>query len=217
MKKGETDFLLFLLSRGAGKAYVPASTAELAKGFGISQQSASRWLSSLEKQGLVERKRSGVKLAGAGVGRLKKIFLELQSAFESKPIQINGVVFTGLNDGRYYLSLEGYRKQFVEKLGFAPFPGTLNLRISEPSKKVFLSERKGIELKGFSFKERVFGALKVFRAEINGVEAALVIPERSHYGSDVVEVASRFFLREKLGLKDCDEVKVSVELNDGLV
>ena len=45
-------------------------------------------------------------------------------------VTLEGTVFTGLGEGAYYISKEAYRKQFTEKLGFEPYPGTLNLKLS---------------------------------------------------------------------------------------
>ncbi len=44
-------------------------------------------------------------------------------------ITLEGTVFTGLGEGAYYIGRESYRQQFVEKLGFDPYPGTLNLKL----------------------------------------------------------------------------------------
>lgn len=38
-----------------------------------------------------------------------------------------GRVFSGVGEGSFYVSL--YSKKFLEKLGFRPYPGTLNLRL----------------------------------------------------------------------------------------
>ena len=44
-------------------------------------------------------------------------------------LDVTGVLFSGLGEGAYYIMIKGYRKQFQSKLGFDPFPGTLNLRL----------------------------------------------------------------------------------------
>ncbi|MEM1537956.1 MAG: DUF120 domain-containing protein [Candidatus Nezhaarchaeales archaeon] len=55
---------------------------------------------------------------------LQKIFGEGREV-----LTLEGEVFTGLGEGAFYVTREGYRSQFIEKLDFDPFPGTLNLRI----------------------------------------------------------------------------------------
>jgi CTP-dependent riboflavin kinase len=45
-------------------------------------------------------------------------------------VTLEGTVFTGLGEGAYYISKETYLKQLTEKLGFEPYLGTLNLKLS---------------------------------------------------------------------------------------
>ena len=42
---------------------------------------------------------------------------------------LNGTVQSGLGEGAYYMSLRPYTDQFLEILGFSPFPGTLNVQL----------------------------------------------------------------------------------------
>ncbi|MEM1586070.1 MAG: DUF120 domain-containing protein [Candidatus Bathyarchaeia archaeon] len=220
-KEVAKDFMLlyFLAKMGAYHEPVRISTTSLAKKVGLSQQSISRYLISLEKKGLIRRTISKggslIRLSKAGEDFLKKIYLDLSVIFEEKrPMIIEGEVFSGLGEGAYYVSQEGYRRQFIEKLGFDPYLGTLNLRITdEKSMKVrdMLDVYPGIEIKGFRNKSRTYGLVKCFLATVNGREkGAVVLASRSHYGKDVLEVIAPVYLRDKLGLKDGDKVKVEI-------
>ena len=108
--------------------------------------------------------------------------------------------------------MEGYKRQFEEKLGFTPYPGTLNLKI--PKEQMFfrakLDEMDGIKIEGFKTKERTFGDVKAFRCRVDGIEGAIVIPQRTHYPKDVIEIIAPVKLRDVLGLKDGDWVEVEV-------
>ena len=44
---------------------------------------------------------------------------------------INGEVTTGLGKAAYFLSQEFYTKEFKKNLGFIPYPGTLNVIVSD--------------------------------------------------------------------------------------
>ena len=44
-----------------------------------------------------------------------------------------------MGEGSYYMSLKGYKKQFKEKLGYEPFPGTLNLKLED---KIYMDKKK---------------------------------------------------------------------------
>lgn len=222
IKENFKDFMLlyFLAKMGAYNEPIKISTTNIAEKLGLSQQSISRYLISLEKKGLIHRtistEGSLIKISKSGEGFLRKIYLDLSAIFMEKPrsILIEGEVFSGLGEGAYYISQEGYKKQFLEKLGFNPYPGTLNLKISNGKGvmlRAMLNIYPGIEIKGFKNKNRTFGPVKCFLATINSREkGAVVIAERTHYGEDVLEVISPVYLREKLGLKDGDKVKVEI-------
>ena len=223
-KVGKMFFtLLALAEEGTCTQEVEITTSDLARKIGSSQQTASRHLIELEKAGLITRAvtRRGcrIRLTEQGIGVLRDVYTSLKKALEpALPtyLVIKGTVFTGLGEGAYYVTREGYRRQFVEKLGFEPYPGTLNLRITDPESlraRRELDYYPGIEIKGFEAEGRTFGAGKCFRALVNDeIEAAVVIAYRSHYGPSVLEVISPVYLRGKLGLEDGDEVKVKVFL-----
>jgi len=206
-----------LIEVGAYPDEVIFTTTELAKLLGASQQTASRHLIELEKMGLIHRVRLGrresIKITAGGVKHLDNMFLTLRRAFEMKKTELvfEGVIFSGLGEGAYYMNQEGYRKQFVEKLGFAPYPGTLNMRVrKEDQEEVRMLEASPfILIEGFTDGGRSFGPAKCFHGKIaDKVECALISPVRTHYQGDVVELISKDFLRKTLHLKDGESIKV---------
>jgi riboflavin kinase len=105
--------------------------------------------------------------------------------------------------------------QIIEKLGFDPYPGTLNLKLTDSSDIYFrdvLSHRAGILIKGFSDGKRTYGSVKAFKAKVRGIDAAVLLIERTHYGRDILEVIAPVNLRQALNLKDGDRVSVEVYL-----
>ncbi|PIU59668.1 riboflavin kinase, partial [Candidatus Bathyarchaeota archaeon CG07_land_8_20_14_0_80_47_9] len=44
---------------------------------------------------------------------------------------IKGKISTGKGEGAQFVKLPWVRKQIIQKLGFTPFPGTLNIRLTE--------------------------------------------------------------------------------------
>src|SRR3989442_5472768 len=144
MKPSHLLALYKLSEMGATDKEVVCSTSDVAKRVGSSQQTASRRLMEMEKLDLIERTRNGrdqkVRITGEGLRQLSDMYLNLKRDFEgpTKDLVITGTVFTSLSERSYYMSLDGYRKQFISKLGFDPFPGTLNLRVS----KADLNNRK---------------------------------------------------------------------------
>ncbi len=121
---------------------------------------------------------------------------------------IHGRLVSGLGEGQRYLSREGYLKQFRKKLGFEPFPGTLNIKLGGPFDP---SGRQVIKIEGFLDEGRTFGECICYRARVKGIEAAIVRPERSSYPPDLVEVVAPVSLRRSLGLADGDVVELTLD------
>ncbi len=203
---------------GGTREVLRISSRELAERINQSAQTAARKLKELEEAGYIERTltKDGqfVVITERGKDLLHREYLDYRRIFEELPnsVIIRGKVTSGVGEGAYYVSLEGYRRQFVEKLGFDPFPGTLNLKI--PKEQMFfrklLDREEGILIEGFSAENRTFGEVKAFKCRVNGIDSALVIPQRTHYPDDVLEVISPVKLRDALGLKDGDFVEIEV-------
>jgi len=215
-------FTLFKLAEmGASRRTVKISTEYLAKRVGLSQQSASRHLIRLEKRGWISRTITPegclIRITDSGISELKKLYSSLQAIFEAAyplSVTLEGILFTGLGEGAYYVTRNGYRKQFIEKLGFDPFPGTLNLKLTsdyDVKTRMELESYPAIEIQGFKSKTRTFGPVKCYPAVINNkVKGAVVAALRSHYNSSVIEVIAPYYLRGKLKLKDGHKVKVEI-------
>jgi riboflavin kinase len=172
---------------------------------------------------MIDRRRSGrgfaVKLTTRGLEAARAYYSTLKGAIEGQPEEITfrGRVFTGFGEGGYYVSLGGYAGQFQAKLGFEPFPGTLNLRMSSPTmleQRRQLQFLKGIEIQGFEDGSRTYGPVKCFRARFEGqYQAAVLGIERTHYDHSVIEIIAPFNLRKKLGITDGDECYVVTYLD----
>jgi len=207
---------------GGCEGGIDISSTRLADRLGVSQQTAARRLQDLEKEGLIVReitaKGQNIKITKEGVRRLWEVYVGLKRVFEEKPqtIKVKGEVFSGMGEGRYYVSIDGYRKRFEEKLGFTPYPGTLNLKLKsyhDVQTRRLLEAYPGIIIEEFEEGGRTFGRVKCFRALIEGkIEGSLLLINRTHYGDDVVEIISPVFLREALNLKDGENVTIYVIL-----
>ncbi len=219
--------MMELVAMGAKDRPVPLTTVELAKKLGKSQQLASKHLEEMEKDGLIERIRSGgqthIKLTKAGVASAASLYKVLDNAFGEgeKVMIVRGSIFNGLGEGAYYVSLNGYKKQFISKLGFEPHPGTLNIRLnSAVDRKIRrdLGLGKGIHIEGFSDGKRTYGGAECFRAVLNGkVKSAVLILERTSHDDSVLEVISPVNVRQTLKLKEGDEIETRIYVgNSGL-
>jgi riboflavin kinase len=213
--------LLKLAEMGAYNRTAKISTEYLAKKLGISQQTASRYLIELERKGWIQRKTtpegSLIKIDEAGSSELQKLYSELKMLMEKTyplSVTLEGIVFTGLGEGAYYVSKPDYKKQIREKLGFEPYPGTLNIKLSSDydiKTRMELEAYPAIEVTGFQNEDRSFGTVKCYPAVIGGkVKGALVTAMRSHYDASVLEIIAPLCLRKQLSLKDGHKVKVEI-------
>jgi riboflavin kinase len=213
--------LLKLAEMGAYRRVAKISTDYLAKKLGISQQTASRYLIELENKNWIQRNitpdGSLIKIDEQGTRELQKLYSELKVLMEKSyppSVTLEGTVFTGLGEGAYYIGKEHYRKQIVEKLGFEPYPGTLNLKLSSDydiKTRMELDAYPSVEVKGFQNEDRTFGLVKCYPVMIgNEVKGALVTALRSHYDASVLEIIAPSCLRKSLCLKDGNKVKVEV-------
>jgi len=213
--------LLKLAEMGAHRRTAKISTEYLAGKLGTSQQTASRYLIELDKNGWIKRAVTPegclIKITDAGIKELKKLCSNLCFLIEAAyppSITLEGVVFTGLGEGAYYISKERYTKQFIEKLGFEPYPGTLNLKLTtdyDVKTRSELEAYPAIEIEGFRNEDRTFGSVKCYPVTIeNRVKGALILALRSHYDTSVIEIIAPVFLRKHLNLKDGHKVKVEV-------
>lgn len=217
LKLEELHVLRLLVSLGATRSPVDITSREVGTQIGTSQQAADRYLLSLEKRGYVARRlaarRQRLTVTAEGLEELRKEFHGLRRLFEGPAkMHLTGQVTSGLGEGRYYLSQPGYVLQFTERLGYSPYPGTLNVRVRAEDLLTVGSVRNwaGIRIDGFHAGGRTFGGATCFVARLSSQPCHLIVPDRSHY-KDVIELIAPVCLRETLHLKDDDPVEVAVE------
>ena len=115
--------------------------------------------------------------------------------------------------------------QFQEKLGFKPYKGTLNLKMSELNKALLrenLENQTPIIIDGFKDEnsERTYGEVKCYGCKIsrlddrkNKIDAAILDIERTHHEKNILEILAEPYLRDYLKLKDGDKVIIELIKN----
>ena len=215
--------LSYLLSKGAKHNYVAITTSALGKSIQKSQQSASKHLLELEENQFIERIVSGrntsVKITDKGFSEMVKLSTILQKSLNSFPshVEIKGTLVSGMGEGAYYMGLKGYTKQFKSKIGYVPFPGTLNVRIDQKIHQEAIKQFEtlnGIKIKSFSDGKRTYGWVKCFPAKLNNsVNCDLILLERTHHDNSVIELISKTCLRKTAKLKDNAKISVKIPIN----
>ena len=123
---------------------------------------------------------------------------------------IEGVVQSGAGKGAYFTRVDWVLEQCRRRLGYEPFPGTLNVRIVDRDAECLESflEEWDVELVP---DDPAFCSARVKRVVVNGVPAAVVVPEEDVRIHDrrVIEIMAPCSLKKTLGLKDGDLVTVA--------
>lgn len=211
-----------LLSKGAKNNFIPITTSTLGKNIHKSQQAASKHLLELEEGGFISRIMSGrkvsVKLTQKGFDQISDLYNLLKNSLESIPstIDLSGVLVAGMGEGKYYMSLKGYTKQFAQKIGYVPFPGTLNVKLDKKEHVESLRQLNnldGTKIDGFSDGKRTYGWVKCFACKLNDkVDAQLIMLERTHHDLSTIELISKFEIRKKLALKSGSPISIKITL-----
>jgi CTP-dependent riboflavin kinase len=127
---------------------------------------------------------------------------------------LTGKIVSGAGQGAFFTELDWFQEQCRQKLGFKPYPGTLNIQIS--ADKIPAIER--LENAGgaeFIPPDATFCSGKAFPVSIEGVHGAIIMPaaEVRVHGKDIVEIIAPINLKEKLGVADgvcvtlvCDDI-----------
>ena len=125
--------------------------------------------------------------------------------------EITGKIISGTRQGAFFTQLDWVQAQCIEKLGFAPWPGTLNLEIRSDQVAVIEDMRlkNGIELIS---PDDNFCSGHVMPVSVEGIPAAIVIPAEDVrvHAKNIVELISPGMLRDALNVKDGDLVTMII-------
>jgi riboflavin kinase len=125
-------------------------------------------------------------------------------------LTFKGTVFSGNGGGRKFISLPWVKRQIREKLGFTPYSGTLNIRLTKESvrQKKLLKKAEKFEIS--PVKGYCTGTL--IEAHMEELKCGIVLPQVPNYPQDVLEVIAAWNLRERFKIEDGSEVCVTVRV-----
>ncbi len=198
------------------------SCAALADRLDASTQTASRRLQTLESAGLIERDVVGdgqwITVTEAGEMALRAEYADYRRLFESGiELVLRGTVTEGMGEGKHYITLPGYAEQFTRRLGYEPFPGTLNVELDAESvrRRGGLSGIDAVPIDAWEDGDRTYGAATCYGVTLaageDGYERAhAIVPDRTHHDEDKLELIAPDRLRDVLSLADGDELEVRV-------
>lgn len=216
-------FALFELCRlTKDRRSINISSVEFGELLGLSQQTGSRRIKDLEDLGWIKRRSGGktqkISITKEGASVMLNIYKSLRELLES--ILIVGEVVEGIHEGGYYVAIKGYFDQFKNRLGFEPYKGTLNLKLSDTDNSILrekLHYIRPVIINGFKNQEREYGSVKCYDVYIyrldnknNRRKAAILDIKRTHHKKNVVEILAKPYLRDYFNLKDGDKLIIEV-------
>jgi len=126
---------------------------------------------------------------------------------------MTGIVFSDLGQAAAFMALAWVQDLLKERLGYKPFPATLNLR-PKSAEDVLIWQRAQDELAGVSLAPAQSGHCKarLFRIEIHApalgatdkIDGAILLPEVKDYPKDKIEIVAPMRLKDHLGIRDGD-------------
>ena len=125
--------------------------------------------------------------------------------------EISGRVVTGAGKAAQFTQLDWVQEQCYSKLGFRPYPGTLNVEVAEESLPVVevLRREEGIRLVP---PDPEYCAAKVLPLSVGTVSGALIVPEASVniHGRKIIEVLAPVRLKDALDLNEGEKVTLEI-------
>ena len=126
--------------------------------------------------------------------------------------KITGKIVSGIKQGAFFTQLDWVQEQCLEKLGFKPFPGTLNMELANENMAVIeaMQAQEGIELVP---PDSTFCSGFVFPVTVEGISGAIVAPAadvRVH-AKNIIEIISPIGLKDALAVEDGDWVTLTID------
>ena len=124
---------------------------------------------------------------------------------------VTGKIVGGAKQAAFFTQLDWVQKQCDQKIGFKPFPGTLNIEISDETVKALQSLPQE-ELPELRPPDADFCTAKIIPVIFENLQAAIVIPDEKVrvHGKNIIEIISDVRLKSVLSLKDGDTVSFSI-------
>lgn len=122
---------------------------------------------------------------------------------------IRGIVLDGSGQAHRFTQLDWVRQQFRDKIGFDPYPGTLNVRVEDAGALAAPRARAGIAIEPGA---AGYCVAKCFRVRVNGrIAAVWIIPDVPGYPAEQIELMAPVSLRDALGLRAGEAVWIEIQ------
>ena len=128
---------------------------------------------------------------------------------------VEGTIVSGLNEATEFMKKEVYKKQYLEKLGFMPYMGTLNIKLKnnitldiENELAPYLKKINGDDELGDVF---FLNAVLYTKNNENIKKGAILFPTKTIYKTDTLEFITEEKLKDTINLVDGSHVSIKIE------
>lgn len=132
-------------------------------------------------------------------------------------LTLTGDVTAGMGKAQEFLSLPGYVAQFKERLGYEPYPGTLNVTLTgDLDSRVRVATFDSVTIDSWELDGQSFGGVECYpcyvetRTNDSYDDAYVLVPDRTDHADDKLELIAPVRLRDRLELADGDELTVTL-------
>ena len=127
-------------------------------------------------------------------------------------MELVGVVCSGLAEAALFMRQPRYNQMLWLRLGRPVYPGTLNVLLDGDNLELWkkLKEKPHSRIREFTAEGKTFGGILLWQAKIGEHDVLIICPEKSRHAEDVVELVAGHPLKARLGLKDGDEIRITV-------
>lgn len=138
----------------------------------------------------------------------------------AKQVEVRGVVYSDLGQARDFMSVDWVRRAMREKLGFEPYPGTVNLHVGKDEQLEHWQRVKAEATPvlmpspdpAFCDSRYFMGFLSEAAGRTELCErVAVVVPQVKDYPEDKIEVIAGRALKETYSIRDGDELTLAFE------
>lgn len=220
----ELAVLKQLALKGALEDEIVVTCAELAENLDVSAQTISRRLRKLEKNELLSRTKVAdgqrVFITNHGMGILVREHGDYEQVVEPfLKVELTGYVTNGMGKAGEYLSLSGYTEQFKNRLGYEPYPGTLNVSLDESSRPMVhrLDAVDPVRISSWSDGDESYGGVSVYTAIVTTEDGKqyspvhILKPDETTHDDVTLEIIAPVKLRDELELDEGDTITMQLQ------
>lgn len=128
-------------------------------------------------------------------------------------MKLTGRVVSGSRKASFFTQLDWVQEQCAKKLGFNPYPGTLNVELS-PESVVHLRALEKEAKTEFVPPDPKYCVAKLLAVSLSSIAGAMIFPAEDVriHGKNIVEIMAPVSLKDALNIEDGDQVTFIVEL-----